>query len=52
MSGKLVESIIKSERRIRGLNEEKLSLEASIPTGSYVLVISNGVGSSNIKVIK
>jgi len=52
MSGKVVQSIIKSERRLRGLNEEIFSLDASIPTGSYVLVISNGVGSSNIKVIK
>jgi uncharacterized delta-60 repeat protein len=52
ISGRLVQSIVNSERRVRGLNTEELGLDASIPSGSYVLVISNGVGSSSTKVIK
>jgi uncharacterized delta-60 repeat protein len=52
LAGKLVQSIIKSEERVKGSHKEKLGLDASIPSGNYILTISNGAGSSSISVIK
>ena len=52
ISGRVVESIVKSETRVKGSHKEKLSLDASIPPGSYILTISNGEGSSSIRVVK
>jgi hypothetical protein len=52
VSGRLVKSIVKSEERIKGSHKESLNLDTSVPSGSYILTISNGQGSSSIRVIK
>ncbi len=52
ISGRLMQSIVNSEERVEGSHREPLNLNASIPSGSYILTLSNGEGSSNISVIK
>ncbi len=52
VSGRLVQSIVNSEERIKGSHKESLNLDTSVPSGSYILTISNGQGSSSIRVIK
>ena len=52
ISGRLVQSIVKLEARVKGSHKEKLSLDASIPSGSYILTINNGEGSSSVRVVK
>ncbi len=52
VSGRLIQSIVNSEERVRGSHKESLNLDSSVPSGSYILTISNGQGSSSISVIK
>jgi len=52
ISGILVQSFVRSEKRSKGDHKEKLDLDASIPSGSYILTLSNGTGSSSVRVVK
>jgi len=42
MSGRVVQSIVNTELRIKGDYEEVLGIDASLPRGSYIMTISNG----------
>ena len=52
ISGRLVQSFINSEERNKGTHREALVFDTSIPSGSYILTLSNGVGSSSVRVVK
>ncbi len=52
ISGRLMQSIVNSEERIMGSHKEQLNIDTSVPSGSYILTISNGAGSSSINVVK
>jgi len=52
ISGRLVQSIVKAELRIKGSHKEILGLDASLPGGRYILRLSNSKTSSSIRVIK
>ncbi len=52
ISGRLVQSIVRSEERNIGTHKESWAIDNSIPSGGYVLTISNGVGSSSVQVVK
>ncbi len=52
MSGSLVQSLVRSEKRRKGEHRERLYLDASIPSGSYILTLGNGAGSSSVQVVK
>jgi uncharacterized delta-60 repeat protein len=51
-TGKLVKSIIKEENKQKGDHQEKLCLEESMTPGLYLLQISNGFYSYQVKIIK
>ena len=52
ISGKLMQSFLKSEERNKGVHKETLVFDTSIPSGNYILTLSNGVGSSSVRVVK
>jgi uncharacterized delta-60 repeat protein len=52
MSGKLVQSLVQSEKRTKGQQKETLVLDATLPSGNYILTLSNGVGSSSVRITK
>ncbi|MCZ4409157.1 T9SS type A sorting domain-containing protein [Cryomorphaceae bacterium 1068] len=52
VSGKLVQSLVQSEKRTKGPQKETLVIDSSIPAGTYILTLSNGVGSSSVRISK
>ncbi|MEI7801850.1 MAG: T9SS type A sorting domain-containing protein [Bacteroidota bacterium] len=52
MQGKLVQQFITNETRTKGKHEEVLHLNELLPSGSYILNISNGKNSQGVKVVK
>jgi len=52
ISGRLVQSIVRSDKRAKGPHKEILVLDTSIPSGTYMLTLSNGVGSSSVQLVK
>jgi len=52
ISGRRVQSFIRAEKRSKGTHKESLTIDASIPSGSYILTINNGKGSSSVRVVK
>ncbi|MCC6690269.1 MAG: T9SS type A sorting domain-containing protein [Bacteroidia bacterium] len=52
ISGKLIASIISNERRLQGLHREQLNFDVSISSGTYIIVLTNGVERRTVKVNK
>ena len=52
ISGRIVQSFVREEKRAKGQHKETLNLETSIPSGDYILTLSNGEGISSIRVVK
>ncbi len=52
MQGKLVQTFITNEPRNKGKHEEVLHLNELLPSGSYIISISNGKNSQGVKVVK
>ena len=52
MSGKLVQSLLASGKRSKGPHKETLVLDAMLSSGSYLLTLSNGTGTSSVRVSK
>ena len=52
ISGRIVQSFVREEKRVKGQHTETLNLETSIPSGAYILTLSNGEGISSIRVVK
>ncbi|HYV93495.1 MAG TPA: T9SS type A sorting domain-containing protein [Chitinophagales bacterium] len=50
MQGNKVQTFINSETRNQGENKEVLDLDEALPSGNYILSISNGVHQQSIKV--
>ena len=50
MQGSLVETFLSQERRSAGPHEEIITIVNTIPTGCYLLVISNGSGKQGIRI--
>jgi len=51
-NGKFIKSIIKEENKQKGDHQEELNLDESMAPGLYVLQISNGFYSHQVKIIK
>ncbi len=52
ISGGLVQSFAKSEKRTKGDHKESLAIDASVPSGTYILTLTNGKGWASIRVVK
>ena len=52
ITGRLVQPIIRSEKRDKGPHKETLVFDTSIPSGIYILTLSNGVGSTSVQIVK
>ncbi len=52
LSGRIVQTVISKEKRRKGINKEPIVFQNTIPSGPYVLTISNGAERRSIHVIK
>jgi len=51
-SGKMVQSFITNEKRTLGEHNEQLKMNKNLPTGNYLLTLSNGSHSVSVKMVK
>lgn len=52
INGRLVQSLVEQEKRPAGEHKEVLNLGSSIVPGSYILVLSNGLGRLSLQIVK
>jgi len=52
ISGRLVKELVTHESRSKGSHKESLNFGEGLPAGNYILSITNGSGSTGIKVVK
>ncbi|MCZ4409156.1 T9SS type A sorting domain-containing protein [Cryomorphaceae bacterium 1068] len=52
VSGRLVQSLVQSEKRTKGPQKETLALDSYLPAGTYILTLSTGAGSSSVRITK
>ena len=52
LSGTLVQSFVKHEERAAGHHQETIAIASELPAGNYVLILDNGVGRVQIKLVK
>jgi uncharacterized delta-60 repeat protein len=50
LKGEFVQTFISQERKSSGIHEEKIHITKSIPSGTYVLILSNGKSRQGIRI--
>ena len=52
LSGKLIQTLVSTQKRPKGEHTEVLGIDASLPSGNYLLQLNNGTDSFSLKVVK
>ncbi len=52
VNGKIIQTVVDREKRVKGNHQEKISLNPSLTAGNYFLILDNGVGKFQVKLTK